>query len=68
MSILGSDMERVRVSPILKWAGGKQGIASRLVELFPQNFDRYFEPFVGGGVSYSRFVHQRLLLATQTNG
>lgn len=35
--------------PILKWAGGKQGIATRLVELFPSGFDRYFEPFVGGG-------------------
>jgi DNA adenine methylase len=33
----------------LKWAGGKQGIANRLVELFFSDFDRYFEPFVGGG-------------------
>ncbi|MEW6637295.1 MAG: Dam family site-specific DNA-(adenine-N6)-methyltransferase [Actinomycetota bacterium] len=29
--------------------GGKQGIACRLVELFPPDFERYFEPFVGGG-------------------
>lgn len=36
-------------TPILKWAGGKQGIATRLVALFPADFDRYFEPFVGGG-------------------
>ena len=35
--------------PILKWAGGKQAIAHRLVRFFPANFDRYFEPFVGGG-------------------
>jgi len=42
-------MSKVRASPILKWAGGKQGIASRLVELFPSHFDRYYEPFVGGG-------------------
>ncbi len=42
-------MIRARVSPVLKWAGGKQGIASRLVEYFPSDFDRYFEPFVGGG-------------------
>lgn len=42
-------MSRARVSPILKWAGGKQGIANRLVELFPIDFDCYFEPFVGGG-------------------
>lgn len=42
-------MNGVRAQPILKWAGGKQGIAARLVELFPADFDRYFEPFVGGG-------------------
>ncbi len=42
-------MSRVRVNPILKWAGGKQAIARRLVDLFPKDFDRYFEPFVGGG-------------------
>ncbi len=42
-------MIKRQASPILKWAGGKQGIASRLVEYFPSNFDRYFEPFLGGG-------------------
>ncbi|HET7480263.1 MAG TPA: Dam family site-specific DNA-(adenine-N6)-methyltransferase [Rubrobacteraceae bacterium] len=42
-------MIKANVAPVLKWAGGKQGIASRLVELFPSGFDRYFEPFVGGG-------------------
>jgi DNA adenine methylase len=36
-------------SPVLKWAGGKQGIADQLVRFFPTTFDRYFEPFVGGG-------------------
>jgi DNA adenine methylase len=34
--------------PILKWAGGKQALAARLVERFPADYDRYFEPFVGG--------------------
>lgn len=42
-------MIRVTLSPVLKWAGGKQGIAKRLVDFFPSDFERYFEPFVGGG-------------------
>lgn len=42
-------MIKRQTNPILKWAGGKQGIASRLVEYFPLQFDRYFEPFLGGG-------------------
>lgn len=37
-----------KAQPVLKWAGGKQGIARRLVGLFPRDFERYYEPFVGG--------------------
>ncbi len=35
--------------PFLKWAGGKQGLARQLVDCFPQGFQRYYEPFLGGG-------------------
>ena len=42
-------MVRSNPGPVLKWAGGKQAIAHRLVGFFPADFDRYFEPFVGGG-------------------
>lgn len=35
-------------NPILKWAGGKQGLAATLVRFFPRRFRRYYEPFVGG--------------------
>jgi DNA adenine methylase len=35
-------------NPILKWAGGKQILAPRLVARFPRQFERYYEPFVGG--------------------
>lgn len=35
--------------PVLKWAGGKQALARHLVDDFPASFERYFEPFLGGG-------------------
>ncbi len=35
--------------PVLKWAGGKQGLADRLIRYFPDKFGSYYEPFVGGG-------------------
>jgi DNA adenine methylase len=34
--------------PIVKWAGGKQSLADKLVEHFPAHIARYYEPFVGG--------------------
>lgn len=38
-----------KAEPFLKWAGGKQAIASQLVRYFPQDYGAYFEPFIGGG-------------------
>lgn len=37
------------IGPFIKWAGGKQSIAKQLLTCFPENFDCFFEPFVGGG-------------------
>jgi DNA adenine methylase len=39
----------VRAKPVVKWAGGKQGLARELIGFFPRDFAVYFEPFVGGG-------------------
>lgn len=48
--------------PILKWAGGKQALAARLVETFPARFDRYFEPFVGGASIFLALQPRRAVL------
>lgn len=40
--------------PFLKWAGGKRWLVGNHSELFPRQFDRYFEPFLGAG---SVFFH-----------
>ena len=42
-------MNTHRARPFVKWAGGKQGIASTLVKMFPKKYGRYYEPFLGGG-------------------
>jgi DNA adenine methylase len=38
--------------PLLRWVGGKTQLLSYLLELVPKQFNRYYEPFVGGGAFY----------------
>jgi DNA adenine methylase len=35
--------------PFLKWAGGKQALLPQLKPLFPTDFTRLLDPFLGGG-------------------
>jgi DNA adenine methylase len=48
--------------PILKWAGGKQALAARLVARLPSDYDRYFEPFVGGASVFLALAPSRAVL------
>ncbi len=41
-----------RARPFLKWAGGKTQLLGALTKLVPSRFDRYIEPFVGGGALF----------------
>ena len=35
--------------PFVKWAGGKRQIIDKLKQYIPDEFNTYYEPFVGGG-------------------
>lgn len=37
------------IRPFVKWAGGKTQILEIIERHLPEHFNRYFEPFVGGG-------------------
>lgn len=39
----------MNAKPIVKWAGGKRQLIDRLLELMPDSYETYFEPFIGGG-------------------
>ncbi len=37
------------VTPILKWPGGKRELLTDIYKLFPENYNAYHEPMLGGG-------------------
>lgn len=41
-----------KVTPFLKWAGGKRWLIKKYPEYFATEFNRYFEPFLGSGVVF----------------
>ena len=44
------------VHPFVKWAGGKGQLLSELNKMIPGQFNRYFEPFLGGGALFFHLV------------
>ncbi len=44
--------ELMSAQSIVKWAGGKRQLLPKLLESCPPQFNRYFEPFVGGGALF----------------
>lgn len=39
----------IRPRPFLKWAGGKGQLLRQYEPYFPEKFNNYLEPFLGGG-------------------
>ncbi|MDD3120616.1 MAG: DNA adenine methylase [Candidatus Gracilibacteria bacterium] len=47
-----SKIKLLNLSPLLKWAGGKEQELKYIIPALPENFNNYYEPFVGGGAVY----------------
>lgn len=45
-------MKEVALQPFTKWTGGKRQLLPVIRELMPKKYNRYFEPFVGGGALF----------------
>lgn len=50
------------MKPFVKWVGGKAKVVPQLKEIFPDSFNNYFEPFVGGGAVFFSIDAQRAVL------
>lgn len=51
------------IEPPLKWAGGKRWLARSYSWLFPERYERYFEPFFGGGAVFFALRPARAVLS-----
>lgn len=55
--------EQVSIKPFLKWAGGKTQLLSELIKYIPNEYNKYIEPFIGGGAFYFRLNPSKAVIA-----
>nr|BDD44657.1 site-specific DNA-methyltransferase (adenine-specific) [bacterium] len=55
----------VQARPFIKWAGGKQSLASHLISYFPDDIDCYYEPFIGGGSVFFALSSNRSVISDE---
>ena len=56
-TLLGSQFPKCY--PFVKWAGGKGQLIAEISKFIPSSFDRYFEPFLGGGANFFYLVSMK---------
>lgn len=49
--------------PFLKWAGGKSQMIPDILKYVPSNFNKYIEPFIGGGAIYFSLGHTNSIIS-----
>ncbi len=52
-----------KTSPFIKWAGGKRWFISNYQYLLPKEFNRYIEPFLGGGAVFFYLQPQKAIIS-----
>ena len=56
-------MTMENLKPFLKWVGGKTRLMKKLEEYFPDKYNRYFEPFLGGGSVFFNFSPNKPIIS-----
>jgi DNA adenine methylase len=62
-TLFGGEKHRRGPKPFLKWAGGKSRLVPILRQCVPENYGRYFEPFLGGGALFFDLLPANAVLA-----
>ena len=45
------------IPALLKWIGNKQRFAAEIVSYMPEDFDNYYEPFLGSGAVMAELLY-----------
>ena len=56
-------VKTVQAKPVLKWAGGKTQMLSKLLPKVPASCGRYIEPFFGGGAMFFALQAERAIIS-----
>lgn len=59
----GVDAGCDKVHPFLKWPGGKRWLISRYQQTFPNDYNIYIEPFLGGGSVFFHLAPEQAIIA-----
>lgn len=54
--------ETTNLKPVTKWVGGKRQLLGDLHSLMPEQYNKYFEPFIGGGALLFSLAPQEALI------
>lgn len=46
------EKKNTQTYPLVKWVGGKRQLMFELLKNMPESYNRYFEPFIGGGALF----------------
>lgn len=55
-------MTGFKTGPFVKWAGGKKQLLDRLEAHMPATYERYYEPFIGGGALFLDLQPERAVI------
>lgn len=55
--------DEVEAKPFVKWVGGKRSILPTLLDKVPQEYDRYYEPFLGGAALFFALQPEKAVIS-----
>lgn len=56
-------MKDKKLSPFLKWPGGKRWFANHCLGIIPAEYNNYYEPFLGGGAVFFALQPQKAVIS-----